>query len=750
MRTTKFAEIVTRPARHKDIHIRARRVRSRQVGVTALLLFFLLVLTAIPVSASDSLSKLLDTAPFVFTKTNPMDDQVNQAVNLTLTWEISRFTDEYFYCIDSTINSACDDTWRSTGLDTFKDLASLAYNTSYEWQVYAFNELGTTYANTGTWWQFGTAEAPPGVFGKNNPVDDTTGLNTSLTLGWNASSTADSYEYCYDSTLDNACAGSWTSAGTSTSAVISGLDNGTQYEWQVRASNSNPLMTYADGGEWWHFTTMIPPPSTFSKTSPSSGAISQLINMTLSWGTSAYSSSYEYCIDSNLAIDHAGVCDGIWTNTILTYANIEDLDYETQYEWQVRAINTSGTTYANTSTWWNFTTKANPTGLYKISPGDLTSNHPASLALEWSSYGGTTSYEYCVDPTSSGNAGSCDSGWVNISMNTIVTVDLAYGAEYEWQVRANDSEVTYADGGDWWTFTTVVGPPSWPNPLEPDKLIPSDGAITQPLTLTLSWVVASGATSYRYCIDDNLDTGHIGVCDASWISVPTNSAEITGLSFNSIYEWQVRAYNNNPSYSTADSGAWFQFTTMVAQPGNFLKLSPTDGDTNIPVNPTLSWSTSGGATSYEICYDANIDQTCGTSGNGSWTSTGALTSAILSGLVNNTNYEWQVRSRNANPSPTYADSNTWWTFTTIAAAPGAFTKVSPVHGASDLLPSTVTLQWTASTGADSYWYCIDTSVNSTCDGSWVFAGTGTSVLLSELTLTQHTSGKCGRSMPTQR
>ena len=275
----------------------------------------------------------------------------------------------------------------------------------------------------------------------------------------------------------------------------------------------------------------------------------------------------------------------------------------------------------------------------------------------------------------------------------------------------------YANAGEtpWWTFTTVVAQPG-----SFAKDTPDDGAINQPLNLTLAWAESSGATSYRYCIDDILDTG----CNSSWISVATNSADISGLSYNSIYEWQVRAYNNNPGYTTADSGAWHQFTTMVAQPGNFMKISPTDGDIDQSVNPTLSWGTSGGAASYEFCYDSDIDQSC----DGTWTSTGSITSASLSGLTNNTLYEWQVRAKNANPSPTYANSNTWWTFTTVVAPPGSFTKVSPVHAAIDLPPSSVNLQWTESDRATSYWYCVDPTLNSSCDGSWVYAGSGTSAI----------------------
>ena len=61
---------------------------------------------------------------------------------------------------------------------------------------------------------------------------------------------------------------------------------------------------------------------------------------------------------------------------------------------------------------------------------------------------------------------------------------------------------------------------------------------------------------------------------------------------------------------------------------------------------------------------------------------------------------------------TYADgaATTYWTFTTVVAAPGAFVHSSPANGSSNQ-SANPTLSWTAGSGAASYEYCIDTSNN---------------------------------------
>jgi hypothetical protein len=96
------------------------------------------------------------------------------------------------------------------------------------------------------------ATPPPGVFGKTAPTNGSYAF-TNPTLTWGASSGADGYEYCYDTTNNNACDTSWISTGSSTSIGLSGLTNNRTYYWHVRATNSAGT-TYADGGAWWSFT----------------------------------------------------------------------------------------------------------------------------------------------------------------------------------------------------------------------------------------------------------------------------------------------------------------------------------------------------------------------------------------------------------------------------------------------------------------------------------------------------------------
>ncbi|MEQ1898298.1 MAG: putative Ig domain-containing protein [Vicinamibacterales bacterium] len=97
----------------------------------------------------------------------------------------------------------------------------------------------------------------------------------------------------------------------------------------------------------------------------------------------------------------------------------------------------------------------------------------------------------------------------------------------------------------------------------------------------------------------------------------------------------------------------------AALPGAFRKSAPKNAAKNVGLLPTLSWTASSGASSYEYCADTTNDSACA----GSWLTTGSARQVPIGGLSRNTTYYWQVRSRNAGGTAP-ADGGTWWKFTT--------------------------------------------------------------------------------------
>jgi hypothetical protein len=194
-----------------------------------------------------------------------------------------------------------------------------------------------------------TFQLLPGAFGKTSPANLATGLPNNPTLSWAASTGAKSDEYCL-STTSCTTASTWVSTGSATSKAFIGLTPGTKYYWQVRARNASGI-TYANGNltAAWSFT-VTQKPGAFNKTSPANAATNQLTSPTLKWGSALTATRYEYCYDTT----NDNLCS-IWTSTgTTTSKTLSGLKPYTTYYWQVRAVNSFGTTYANSGTYWSF------------------------------------------------------------------------------------------------------------------------------------------------------------------------------------------------------------------------------------------------------------------------------------------------------------------------------------------------------------------------------------------------------------
>ncbi|MBI5964664.1 MAG: fibronectin type III domain-containing protein [Chloroflexi bacterium] len=294
-------------------------------------------------------------------------------------------------------------------------------------------------------------DSPPAAFNKVSPSNGATGQSVSPTLNWETSTDATSYEYCYDTSNDNACS-SWASNGTATSKGLSGLSPNTTYYWHVRALNTAGA-TYSNGSAtaFWAFTTSGAPDA-FNKTSPPDGATDQSINLILNWGSSNGATSYEYCYDTS----NDSACSVWESNAASTSKALNGLSQNTTYYWHVRAINGLGTTYSNGSetAFWSFTTMADPPAAFdKTSPLNGALALPTSLSLIWGASTGADSYEFCYDNT---NDGSCSPWTSNGSATSVALTSLTAGATYYWQVRANNvGGATYANSSVWWSFTTM-------------------------------------------------------------------------------------------------------------------------------------------------------------------------------------------------------------------------------------------------------------------------------------------------------
>ncbi len=161
---------------------------------------------------------------------------------------------------------------------------------------------------------------------------DPTGLtssaitNTSATVSWTAVANALSYDVDYKLTTD----ATWTNAATattSTSVNITGLTQGTVYDWRVRATCSGGSGNYVSA----QFTTTAPA----SCNAPAGLAASSITSNSavVSWAAVSGAANYD--------VDYKLTTDATWTNaataTPSTSVALGGLTASTFYDWRVRA-----------------------------------------------------------------------------------------------------------------------------------------------------------------------------------------------------------------------------------------------------------------------------------------------------------------------------------------------------------------------------------------------------------------------------
>lgn len=185
--------------------------------------------------------------PSAFVKSTPSQNATVTTDNVKLSWGTSTGATQYEYCI-SLITSPCL-LWQNAGTATNVTVSGLINTKTYQWQIRAKNVAGVVQANNNTFWRF-TVSIPPGSFSKSSPNNAAVNQPSTLTLSWNPSAFATSYEYCL-APLPTPCT-NWVNT-TSRTVTVKGLTKNKTYQWQVRAKNA--VSTTVALNPTWQFTT---------------------------------------------------------------------------------------------------------------------------------------------------------------------------------------------------------------------------------------------------------------------------------------------------------------------------------------------------------------------------------------------------------------------------------------------------------------------------------------------------------------
>ena len=235
-------------------------------------------------------------------------------------------------------------------------------------------------------------------------------------------------------------------------------------------------------------------------------------------------------------------------------------------------------------------------------------------------------------------------------------------------------------------------------PLSTPVLVsPPNNSLNLPLTPTLVWNSVANATSYTYQVSTTSIFNNI--VDSGTISSTQKTIASGKLTQAYTYFWRVCAKNSNETSNW--STVWYFATT--AGPNAPLLISPAHLSTNIPLTPTLTWTTVSGATTYLIQIASNSGFTTIVDSITSFTSERIVPSGKLS---MSSIYYWRVRAYN---NITYGPWSEVWSFTT-AGLPAVPVLVSPPNGALGVV-KTPLMNWNDASNATSYTIQISTLSN---------------------------------------
>ncbi len=262
----------------------------------------------------------------------------------------------------------------------------------------------------------------------------------------------------------------------------------------------------------------------------------------------------------------------------------------------------------------------------------------------------------------------------NYPYTDLSTGTLTYNTTYYWQVVASDIHGA-TNKSAIWQFTTGGKNANHP-PDQPIEPTPDDQSSGISLSTSLSWS----------CTDQDNDTltytVNLGTTTTPAI-VAENQTQSTytpsSLSYNTTYYWQVEVYDKHNAHT---SGPLWSFNTEEQganhPPNTPYSPTPTNGKTNVYINPTLMWKCSDDEDD-NIEYDVFLG-TLSTSMNKKADDIQTI-QYTLSNLAYDTTYYWRVDAIDSNNAKTEGDT---WSFRTVSSGsnnpPNIPSSPSPNNG----------------------------------------------------------------------
>jgi hypothetical protein len=410
---------------------------------------------------------------------------------------------------------------------------------------------------------------------------------------------------------------------TSTSATVTSLTNGTNYEFRVSAINAIGTGSASNV----IISTQATTPGAPTSLSATGGINGQVPLTWIAPVSNGGSDITDYLVEYKLSATStwSTFSDGV---SVATGTTVTGLANGSLYNFRVSSTNAIGT--GSVSSTANATPNTNapdaPTSLVGTS-GDT------QVSLTWSapaSNGGSAITNYFIEYKLSATSTWSTFSHATSTATSATITSLINGASYDFRVSAINSVGTSSPSNTATAIpATVPGVPT------------SLSGVIGDSQVALTWVAPAdigGSAITDYLVEYKLSATSTWSTFSDGTSTST-SATVTSLTNGTSYDFQVSAINGSGTGSSSGTVTATPLTTPSAP----LSFAGTSGDTQV----SLSWSapaSNGGSaiTNYFIEYKLSATSTWSTFSH----ATSTATSATITSLTNGTSYDFRVSAIN--------------------------------------------------------------------------------------------------------
>src|ERR1017187_5228074 len=388
---------------------------------------------------------MAQAAPATPTSTSPGSTSspgpVQSSSTVTLSWGASTGATSYELAVrDIASGSLVIDT--TTSFTSYS--ASLSAGKTYRWDVAAINSTGESSFTTALYFQTPSAvtipASPTGLSPGSSSNPGPTQSGSSVTLSWNASTGATTYEVAV---VDVATGSFVVDTTPSSTRYTANLTAGKVYRWKVAAGNSAGQSSFTTPALYFQTPSAVTTPASPTGLSPGSssnpGPTQSGSSVTLSWNASTGATTYEVAV-----VDVATGSFVVDTTTSST-SYTANLTAGKVYRWNVAAGNSAGQS--------SFTTPA----LYFQTPSATNTKPTVSLTSPIGGESWAVGTAHNITATITGSVTgwilevSTDSGqtWATITTTNVASAGIIFAWTVPNTVTTNArvrATVTYSGG----------------------------------------------------------------------------------------------------------------------------------------------------------------------------------------------------------------------------------------------------------------------------------------------------------------